>query len=289
MRGINGISRVLNQRLGICNAGRWACAGLLVFAAASAVVVHTSSGAAAQTERGVDGLPLYDDRLGPPRSRLIDIDPPSSAASSPVESPATPESVALRPPTRPEAVPERPRSATTNEEPMVDESSPVADSPPPSATTDAPAIESPVSTTSVSEAAPEPEPVAPPQPEPEPAVTAAVEPQATPQTSAPATPGTVAVLFPAGGAELPGDAESQLDSVVAALDADASVRLQLKAYADGADGAASAARRLSLSRALAVRGYLIDAGVSSTRIDVRALGSKFESGPADRVDVISVK
>ena len=285
MRGTNGISRVLNQRLGVCNVGRWACVGLFVFAAGGIAIVQTSSGAVAQTERAADGLPIYDDRLGPPRSRLIDIDPPASVASPAAEAPATSESVALRPPTRPETVPERPTPAT--EEPMVDEPVPVAESP--SVPVEEPAVEAPVSTDSVAETAPKPETAAPPQPEPEPTVTAAVEPSATPQTSTPATPGTIAVLFPAGGAELPGDAESQLDSVVAALDADAAVRLQLKAYADGADGAASAARRLSLSRALAVRGYLIDAGVSSTRIDVRALGSKFESGPADRVDVISVK
>ena len=43
---------------------------------------------------------------------------------------------------------------------------------------------------------------------------------------------------------------------------------------------------MSLSRALAVRAYLIDQGVRSTRMDVRALGSKVGDGPADRVDVL---
>ncbi len=64
------------------------------------------------------------------------------------------------------------------------------------------------------------------------------------------------------------------------------LRVQVKAYASGAGGSASAARRLSLSRALAVRAFLINQGIRSTRIDVRALGSRAEGGPPDRVDVI---
>ena len=51
----------------------------------------------------------------------------------------------------------------------------------------------------------------------------------------------------------------------------------------------AAARRLSLSRALQVRSYLIDQGVRSTRIDVRALGANVPSGPADRVDIKTVQ
>ena len=45
-------------------------------------------------------------------------------------------------------------------------------------------------------------------------------------------------------------------------------------------------RRLSLSRALTVRSYLISQGVRSTRIDVRALGARASDGPADRVDLL---
>jgi len=64
--------------------------------------------------------------------------------------------------------------------------------------------------------------------------------------------------------------------------------VQLLAYAEGSADTASQARRLSLSRALAVRAYLIDLGVRSTRMDVRALGPKTDDGPADRVDVVVV-
>jgi outer membrane protein OmpA-like peptidoglycan-associated protein len=45
---------------------------------------------------------------------------------------------------------------------------------------------------------------------------------------------------------------------------------------------------LALSRALEVRKYLIDGGVRSTRIDVRALGDKAESTPLDRIDIVLV-
>ncbi|MBZ0325714.1 MAG: OmpA family protein, partial [Alphaproteobacteria bacterium] len=68
-----------------------------------------------------------------------------------------------------------------------------------------------------------------------------------------------------------------------------STRVQLKAFAAGTAETASQARRLSLSRALAVRSFLIDKGVESTRMDVRALGTNFEEGPADRVDIQIVK
>lgn len=97
---------------------------------------------------------------------------------------------------------------------------------------------------------------------------------------------TIRLGFKAGGAKLSGGATKQLDTVIGGLKREASLRLQLMAYADGNATSASQSRRLSLSRALAVRSYLIEKGVRSTRIDVRALGNKFEGGPPDRVDVI---
>lgn len=64
-------------------------------------------------------------------------------------------------------------------------------------------------------------------------------------------------------------------------------RIQIKAFASTApDQHPSHARRLSLSRALAVRSHLIKQGVPSTIIDVRALGEPKDGMPADRVDVL---
>ena len=72
------------------------------------------------------------------------------------------------------------------------------------------------------------------------------------------------------------------------LSADEALRVQLNAYAAESGDQSSQARRLSLSRALAVRAYLIDKGVRSTRLDVRALGQPQDDGPADRVDLVVV-
>ncbi|HEY3778901.1 MAG TPA: OmpA family protein [Rhizomicrobium sp.] len=62
-------------------------------------------------------------------------------------------------------------------------------------------------------------------------------------------------------------------------------RVELDAYGGAPGDKSSDARRLSLRRALAVRQLLIDNGVPSSRIDVRALGGADDKGPSDRVDV----
>jgi len=63
------------------------------------------------------------------------------------------------------------------------------------------------------------------------------------------------------------------------------VTFNVQAYAAGSPDDPSVARRLSLSRALAVRSALIAEGVTSSRIYVRALGAQSAGGPPDRVDV----
>lgn len=106
----------------------------------------------------------------------------------------------------------------------------------------------------------------------------------------PTLPGqSMQITFSAGEAVLPDGAHVPLAAIAATLADDDTLRLQLKAYAGGGADSASHARRLSLSRALAVRSQLIEQGVRSTRIDVRALGNKSESGTSDRVDVILVQ
>jgi outer membrane protein OmpA-like peptidoglycan-associated protein len=62
-------------------------------------------------------------------------------------------------------------------------------------------------------------------------------------------------------------------------------RVQILAYGGAKGDKGSDARRLSLKRALAIRQVLIDDGVGSERIDVRAMGGADDGGPADRVDV----
>jgi outer membrane protein OmpA-like peptidoglycan-associated protein len=76
-----------------------------------------------------------------------------------------------------------------------------------------------------------------------------------------------------------------LDKLAKRLQSDASLRLQLRGFADGGVSA-SQARRESLFRVLAVRTYLMKQGVASTRMDVRALGRGREDAPANRVDIL---
>ena len=106
-----------------------------------------------------------------------------------------------------------------------------------------------------------------------------------PATAVPATR-PMTVLFSLGSAALNAEALERIDAVREKMEADQFLRLQLAAYATSTDDNPSRTRRLSLSRALAVRSYLVEKGVKSTRMDVRALGNKFEKAPGDRVDLV---
>jgi outer membrane protein OmpA-like peptidoglycan-associated protein len=100
---------------------------------------------------------------------------------------------------------------------------------------------------------------------------------------------TLTVPFSSESARLPDASHGDLDRLVKRMQKDDGLGLQLLAYAEGDDASASKARRLSLSRALEVRKYLMDQGIRSTRIEVRALGNKLEgAGSADRVDAVLV-
>jgi outer membrane protein OmpA-like peptidoglycan-associated protein len=85
---------------------------------------------------------------------------------------------------------------------------------------------------------------------------------------------------------VPADATAKLDTIAQDMLANQDKRIQVLSYAAGTEDTESKARRKSLARGLAIRSYLMKAGVPSTRIDVRALGNKAEGGPADRVDII---
>lgn len=140
-----------------------------------------------------------------------------------------------------------------------------------------------------------------PEPTPAPAVETASTTALTPSPTGPTPPASVPtisspegvsdaqsfrVLFDNQSAKI-SDSES-LQALSNTLKQSENLRVQLLAYAAGTEETASQARRLSLSRALAVRSFLISQGVRSTRMDVRALGNKVESGPANRVDAVLV-
>ncbi len=102
--------------------------------------------------------------------------------------------------------------------------------------------------------------------------------------AAPAPKIALSIPFGANQSTLSPKAQTELSKLAAEL-AGNNERIELKAYA--AQSAADGARMLSLTRALAVRAYLMNKGVADTRIDVRALGAA-ASGPPDRVDIRSL-
>ena len=93
------------------------------------------------------------------------------------------------------------------------------------------------------------------------------------------------VVFESNAAKLPDSAKADLEQLVGSVVEKTNLRLQLLAYAGGESLSSSKARRLSLSRALSIRSYLIENGLRSTRIDVRALGNKTSEEPVNRVDI----
>jgi outer membrane protein OmpA-like peptidoglycan-associated protein len=93
------------------------------------------------------------------------------------------------------------------------------------------------------------------------------------------------LLFQAEADNMQDAARLSLDALAEKLKAN-DARAQIIAYAAGTADQSSAARRLSLKRALGVREYLISKGIRSQRMDLRALGNESGEGPPDRVDVV---
>ncbi len=131
----------------------------------------------------------------------------------------------------------------------------------------------------------------PPKPA-KPARTASATPPPANTTTPPATAAGLkrqSVIPFAEGSSSPAAADvnaihSLATTLNAALNAGAA-RVQLEAYGGPRGDKSSDSRRLSLKRALVVRELLIEDGVPSEKIDVRAMGGVDDSGSADRVDV----
>jgi outer membrane protein OmpA-like peptidoglycan-associated protein len=120
---------------------------------------------------------------------------------------------------------------------------------------------------------------APATPPPAPPVVADAGGGATP------TPDGLRVLFAPDRADLSPETEFAIKGLATTKGRNQSATFNVLAYAAGTKDDPSAARRLSLSRALAVREALMADGVESTRIYVRALGASVPDGPADRADI----
>ncbi len=243
-----------------------------------------------------------------PRRRLSAAPPPRAGAPAPAPRrrlSAAPPPKAAPPPavvqTPAPAVP--PPAPTPTPEPAVVEvpaAAPAAEPPTAAPPTPVPPVPVPPPAPAIATADPAPataaEPPAPPAqqqaPKP-PASSTAESPAAAVQTaSRPDADGketSIRVLFDDKSAKIADSARAPLQKLSDTMKKSENLRVQLMAYAGGTSETASQARRLSLSRALAVRSFLINQGVRSTRMDVRALGNKAEGGPSDRVDAVLVE
>jgi outer membrane protein OmpA-like peptidoglycan-associated protein len=200
-------------------------------------------------------LPSLTALTGDKAPSTMDILQPKDAVDSkPLSLPAAPASTVTTPTLpKPSTVPPLPPAPVTTK-PVVKE------------TPKEPAKEVPADKAATS-AAPPPPPVAAP----------ALNPQAP-------TKLTRTVSFGRDKSDLTDDAKSDLVDVAEKIkQSQGSVRIV--AYAAGTAEQASVAKRISLSRALAVRAFLISKGVNQLSINVQALGNQVPSGDADRADL----
>ncbi|MBV9989866.1 MAG: hypothetical protein JOZ72_01120 [Alphaproteobacteria bacterium] len=99
--------------------------------------------------------------------------------------------------------------------------------------------------------------------------------------------GRNSIMFAPGAEEPPVSAIDSIKGMTASLNAalwSGTAHIQLEAFGGKPNDKSSDARRLSLKRALIVRQLLIDDGIPSERIVVRAMGGA-PSGAPDRVDI----
>lgn len=125
---------------------------------------------------------------------------------------------------------------------------------------------------------------------PAPSAVPAVAPSAAPPSAA-AKPAAIGarLLFQRGTLDPADGSREALSRLAAQLAAAPNRRVTIMSYALGASGEtenSNDARRLSLDRALAVRSGLVQQGVRSTQVTVRALGNPGGEGPPDRVDIL---
>jgi outer membrane protein OmpA-like peptidoglycan-associated protein len=265
--------------------------------------------------RASKGLP------GPAPAKMPAITMPAITKAAPVRAvaapPAPPKAMAARPPAPPARPPVSP-AAPAMPKPVVSQAAaparlappppsritaPKAPSPNPVAKAAAPRLASKTAAPPLVKRLPPPPPpptvvarapektemaaAAPPPPKAPPLQATTAPKRQKVATLLPAGDNLLQVRFRAGSSVLTDQDEIGLKSMVKKVAA-TETRLQLKAYAEAKGNDTSKARRLSLSRALAVRSFLIENGLRSTRIDVRALGIARDGGAPDRVDIVTL-
>jgi outer membrane protein OmpA-like peptidoglycan-associated protein len=104
-------------------------------------------------------------------------------------------------------------------------------------------------------------------------------------TAVAATTAGLRLTFAPGASDLSPESDTSIKQLTAAAPPSDATTFNVLAYAPGKADDPSTARRVSLSRAMAVRSALVADGVPSARIFVRALGEQYGDGPPDRVDL----
>lgn len=133
----------------------------------------------------------------------------------------------------------------------------------------------------VGAAAPPPS-VAPAAPAAPPAPPAPVAAAAKP---VPASAASIRISFPHEQSSLTAAGAEAIKGLVRTVAVGGVTGFTVTGYADGSADDPSSGRRLSLARAMAARGALLEAGIPSNQITVRALGGRVGDGPPDRVDI----
>ncbi|MEJ0009767.1 MAG: OmpA family protein [Alphaproteobacteria bacterium] len=115
--------------------------------------------------------------------------------------------------------------------------------------------------------------------------TSKAAPPAPPPVSAPPIPSSSggtgsAISFAKDTTELPDSAKSELNGIADTVKKEQGT-VHIVAYASGTADEASVARRVSLSRALAIRAFLMSKGVNSQSIVTQALGNQENADKAE--------
>jgi outer membrane protein OmpA-like peptidoglycan-associated protein len=231
------------------------------------------------SSNGVRTVPRPVAKPSAPRSASAGISRPISPIVRPATVPTKPRTLAKST----LSVPDKPKIRSVAPPPPPRESKPIETAA--TRRTEAPKAQLPPKAPIIASKAPTP-------PKPKPVQTAArTSPEKAPPKaeSKPTSSGngdSVQLLFDEGQSSFEEAMGEPLGVLIKNLKTNNKHRVQLLAYAASVEGNASKARRLSLSRALSVRAYLMAKGIESTRMDVRALGGRNKSGPANRVDVM---
>lgn len=98
-------------------------------------------------------------------------------------------------------------------------------------------------------------------------------------------PGPVRLIFNGGATALSPADEAAIQALAHAIPTPTISSVSVVSYAAGKPNDPSTARRVSLSRGMAVRSVLMANGVPSSQIYIRALGAAAPDEPADRVEL----